>query len=109
MNTQAQKIYDIISNYINGQEVSLCSTDGIPENEKAVILTMEDRNTGWKWKVYEGQVTKYPGGQTTCTMFGRVDGFESELGYFDLQEIIEATIQPSGFSSLFFNGRTMGA
>ena len=93
MNSNAQKMYDEISQFIQSQYAPLYSTDGVREDEKRVILKMYDERTGWRWTVYEGQVTHYSNSTSATTLFGRVQGFEDELGYFDLQEIVEGTMK----------------
>ena len=41
--------------------------------------------TGWRWYITEWDAE-------TGTCFGLVEGFETELGYFDLTELAEATV-----------------
>jgi len=61
------------------------STDGTPENEKPVVFTATHAN-GWKWTAYEAERTEMD--DVLC--FGRVEGFESELGYFSVDEVLDA-------------------
>ena len=107
MNSKAQQIYNELSQHIARQNVPLYSTDGVPPDEKRIILKMHDSRTGWRWTVYEGQINRYFDGMTTTTLFGRVQGFEDEIGYFDLQEIIEGSMAGS-FSHLHWH-KTAGA
>ena len=41
--------------------------------------------TGWRWYITEWDAE-------TGTCFGLVEGFDTELGYFDLTELAEATV-----------------
>ena len=66
------------------------STDGIPENEKPVVFTATHAN-GWTWTAYEAQRCELD--DILC--FGRVDGFESELGYFTVDELLENQVEIS--------------
>ncbi len=63
-------------------------TDGLPENEKAVVFTARHAN-GWKWTCYEAERVELD--DILC--FGRVDGFESELGYFTVDELLENEVE----------------
>jgi len=58
------------------------SQDGIPEAEKQIIAVVESPTMGWKWTIYEADIEG-----DDIFFFGRVDGFESELGYFTLSEL----------------------
>jgi hypothetical protein len=64
------------------------STDGTPENEKPVVFTATHAN-GWKWTAYEAERVELD--DILC--FGRVDGFESELGYFTVDELLENEVE----------------
>ena len=44
---------------------------------------------GWRWYITEWDAE-------TGTCFGLVEGFETELGYFDLTELAEATVFGQG-------------
>jgi len=70
----------------------LYSQDGIPEADKKVLGVVESPTMGWKWTIYEAD----PVEMDDVLMFGRVDGFESELGYFTLSQLEE----PGAFCSL---------
>tara|TARA_R100000008_G_scaffold40816_2_gene23463 strand:- start:3583 stop:3876 length:294 start_codon:yes stop_codon:yes gene_type:complete len=78
---------DIISlhQFVASADAPLYSTDGTPEDEKEVLFRLGHPN-GWVWTAYEAEVDS--DGVITC--FGRVDGFESELGYFTASEVLEA-------------------
>ena len=107
MNSTAQKIYNELSQYIERQNAALASTEHLPTDQKPIILKLHDSRTGWRWTVYEGQITRYFDGLTTTTLFGRVQGFEDEIGYFDLQEIIEGSM--AGSISYLHWHKTAGA
>ena len=64
------------------------STDGTPEEMKAVIATVESPTMNWRWTIYEAEQTE----MDDMLFFGRVDGFESELGYFTLSELMTAGV-----------------
>ena len=60
--------------------------------------------TGWTWYVTEWD-------PETGTCFGLVQGFESELGYFDLTELAEATVfgaVPAVERDLYWRPRAIG-
>ena len=64
------------------------STDGTPEDEKPVVFTAT-HHSGWKWTAYEAERTEMD--DVLC--FGRVEGFESELGYFTVDELLESQVE----------------
>ena len=60
--------------------------------------------TGWRWYVTEWD-------PETGTCFGLVEGFESEIGYFDLTELAEATLfgsVPAVERDLYWEPKTIG-
>lgn len=61
----------------------LMSQDGVPELDKRVLFRLGHSN-GWKWTAYEAEEQD---GDIRC--FGRVDGWESELGYFSVDEVLD--------------------
>ena len=63
--------------------VPVGSTDGTPEAEKKVLGVVESPTMNWTWTIYEAEPTE----MDDVLMFGRVEGFESELGYFTLSEL----------------------
>jgi len=71
------------------------STDGIPEADKKVLGVVESPTMSWKWTIYEAEMVE----MDDVLMFGRVDGFESELGYFTLSQLEE----PGAFCYLVEN------
>tara|TARA_R100000963_G_C4618321_1_gene86577 strand:+ start:343 stop:633 length:291 start_codon:yes stop_codon:yes gene_type:complete len=74
----------------------LYSQDGIPEEKKAVIATVKSPTMGWQWTIYEADGTEF---------FGRVDGFESELGYFTLDDLLtpEAECFVAGYGRVAYH------
>ena len=63
--------------------VPVGSTDGTPEADKKVLGVVESPTMNWTWTIYEAEMVE----MDDVLMFGRVNGFESELGYFTLSEL----------------------
>ena len=63
-------------------DTAVGSTDGTPELEKQVMAKVYSPTMNWTWVIYEASVEG-----EDLLFFGRVDGFESELGYFTLSEL----------------------
>ena len=60
--------------------------------------------TGWRWFITEWD-------PQTGTCFGLVEGFETEIGYFDLTELAEATVfgsVPAVERDLYWQPKTVG-
>ena len=60
--------------------------------------------TGWRWFITEWQAE-------TGLCFGLVEGFEVELGYFDLTELAEVTVfgsVPAVERDLYWQPKTIG-
>ncbi len=60
---------------------------------------------GWRWYVTEWD-------RETGLCFGLVEGFEEELGYFELTELAEATVfggVPAVERDLYWRPKTLGA
>ena len=60
---------------------------------------------GWRWYITEWQAE-------TGLCFGLVEGFETEMGYFDLTELAEATVfgrVPAVERDLHWKPKTLGA
>ena len=60
--------------------------------------------TGWRWFITEWN-------PETGTCFGLVEGFEMEIGYFDLTELAEATVLgsvPAVERDLYWQPKTIG-
>ncbi len=64
--------------------------DAILKNAPAcgVVFTASHAN-GWKWTCYEAERVE----MDDILCFGRVDGFESELGYFTVDELLENEVE----------------
>jgi hypothetical protein len=61
----------------------LCATDGKPKTHKVMIYG----SNGWVWEAYESEVVAgWHGPDIKC--FGLVHGFEEELGYWMMSEIV---------------------
>ena len=59
---------------------------------------------GWRWFITEWEAE-------TGLCFGLVQGFETEIGYFDLTELSEVTVfgsVPAVERDLYWNPRTLG-
>ena len=59
---------------------------------------------GWRWYITEWDAE-------TGTCFGLVEGFETELGYFDLTELAEVTVfgsVPAVERDLYWEPKTLG-
>jgi hypothetical protein len=76
---------DNIREVITRRPVTLGSTDGTPEADKRVLFRLGHAN-GWTWTAYEADEVE----MDDILCFGRVDGFESELGYFSVDEVLDA-------------------
>ena len=76
---------DTIRNLIESSPVPCGSTDGTPETDKPVLFRGIHLGSGWTWTAYEAD----PVEMDDILCFGRVDGFESELGYFSVDELLE--------------------
>ena len=61
----------------------LYTYDGTPADEVPIAVKFFTPDANWTWYVTEGE--KQPGGD--WLFFGLVDGFEKELGYFQLSEL----------------------
>ena len=73
----------IIQDLVDDSDQPLYSQDEIPEADKRVLGVIESPTMNWTWTIYEAEHTH----TDDVLMFGRVDGFESELGYFTLSEL----------------------
>jgi len=62
----------------------LNATDGKPNDEKEIIVKFFTPDAQWTWYVLEGEKEG-----DDWRFFGLVDGFEKELGYFTLNQLLE--------------------
>ena len=65
---------------------SVGSTDGTPEADKKIMAKVYSPTMNWTWTIYEAEKAR-ENTDGDLLFFGRVDGFESELGYFTLSEL----------------------
>jgi len=68
---------------------SVGSTEDIAEADKEVMARLRSNILGWEWIIYEAEIQG-----DDILFFGRVKGWESEVGYFTLEnlEVSEAYI-----------------
>jgi hypothetical protein len=66
---------------------SIYATEDLPVEEKPFCLRLTLSN-GWSYDVYEAEAIDDPA-LVEFRCFGLVRGFETELGYFMLSEIVE--------------------
>jgi len=71
--------------------VALYETEHTPENQKDVLALIVHPTAGWTWYIYEAQPCESQSGDWHC--FGRVNGLESELGYFYADEVLDTGAQ----------------
>ena len=62
----------------------LYATENVEVEDKVALIKFFHPMSSWTWYVVEGGYNKDLG---TWLFFGLVDGFESEWGYFTLQEL----------------------
>ena len=74
-----------IRDIITAQPAPLYSTENVPENDKRVLFTLA-RPGGWMWTAYEADEVE----TDDILCFGRVNGLESEMGYFSVDEVLDA-------------------
>lgn len=76
---------DKIREVITRRPVTLGSSWPTREADKRVLFRLGHAN-GWTWTAYEADEVE----MDDILCFGRVDGFESELGYFSVDEVLDA-------------------
>ena len=64
---------------------ALYSQDGVPEGDKRILFTAVHPGSLWTWTAYEADEAE----MEDILCFGRVEGFESELGYFSVDELVQ--------------------
>ena len=83
----------------------LYANDGADDPDAVVAkVKLFSPYTGWRWYITEWD-------PETGTCFGLVEGFETELGYFDLTELAEATVfgrVPAVERDLHWKPKTLG-
>ncbi|MBI9018761.1 MAG: DUF2958 domain-containing protein [Phycisphaerae bacterium] len=84
----------LLTEEIKAKLPKLYAQDG--KGGKAIVHAKFFMPTGsWSWYVLEGDIIKNDDGSEDALFFGLVDGFEKELGYFNLKEL-EAVKGPLG-------------
>ena len=61
----------------------LYSPDSIPAGEKKILAIVDSLGLGWTWTIYQAE---FDGDNNM--FFGLVNGFEAELGYFTLHDLM---------------------
>ena len=84
----------LLTKAIEAKLPKLYATDG--QNLTPVVVKFFDPTGSWTWYAIEGE--KQEDGD--WLFFGMVDGFEKELGYFTLNELIHAKDNCHGLRSL---------
>ena len=84
---------------------ALYANDGADDPDAVVArVKLFSPYNGWRWYVTEWDAD-------TGTCFGLVEGFETELGYFDLTELSEVTVfgsVPAVERDLYWEPMTLG-
>ena len=84
---------------------ALYANDGADDPDAVVAgVKLFSPYTGWRWYITEWDAE-------TGTCFGLVEGFETELGYFDLAELSEVTVfgsVPAVERDLYWAPQTLG-
>ena len=84
---------------------ALCANENVRDYDSVLApAKLLSPYTGWRWYITEWQAE-------TGLCFGLVEGFESELGYFSLDELAEATVLgtiPAVERDLFWQPKTLG-
>ena len=75
----------LLTKEITDKLPKLYATENIPTDEKKVIFKMFTPTSNWSWFVVEGEQQ-----DGDFMMFGLVQGFETEWGYFSLNELKSA-------------------
>lgn len=86
----------LLTKEIESKLPKLYSTDG--QSVVPVIVKFFDPTGSWTWYAIEGE--KHEDADGGWLFFGMVDGFEKELGYFTLDELMHAKDQCRGLKSL---------
>ena len=85
---------------------ALYTHDGKSAAEVPIVAKFFTPDSNWTWYCTEGE--KQPDGD--WLLYGLVDGFEKELGYFSLNELIQVR-GPLGLPierDMWFDGHTLG-
>jgi hypothetical protein len=86
---------------------ALNATEHIPEGDKVAVVKFFTPWSNWTWYGVEGHVQE----DGEIMFFGRVEGHETELGYFSLREL-ESIRGPFGLKierDMHFEPRALGS
>ena len=85
---------------------ALYANDDVQDYDSVLpLVKLFSPYNGWRWYITEWD-------RETGLCFGLVEGFETEMGYFDLTELAEATIfggVPAVERDLHWKPKTLGA
>ena len=101
----ARRGHQLITRTLAEQIPALGAHDGITDLDAVLVpAKLFSPYTGWRWYVTEWDAR-------TGRCFGLVQGFETELGSFDLTELSEATVLggvPAVERDLYWTPKTLG-
>ena len=84
---------------------ALYANEGVTDYDDVLaVVKLFSPYSNWTWYITEWQAE-------TGTCFGLVEGFETEIGYFDLTELAEATVfgsVPAVERDLYWQPKTIG-
>ena len=91
----------LLTKEIRGKIPKIKATDGVPLEEKVVVVKFFDPTGSWTWYAVEGEaVLDDAGNEVDYEFFGLVDGLEKEWGYWTLNQLKEAKRGIKGLQSL---------
>ena len=101
----ARRGHQLMTRTLAAQIPALGANDNVADpGELLVPAKLFSPYTGWRW-----YITEWDGQTGRC--FGLVQGFETELGSFDLTELAEATVLgavPAVERDLYWTPKTLG-
>ena len=101
----ARRGHQLITRTLAEQIPPLGANDNVADpGDVLVPAKLFSPYTGWRWYIAEWDAR-------TGRCFGLVQGFETELGSFDLTELAEATVLggvPAVERDLYWNPKTLG-
>ena len=104
-NHSGRRRHKLITKELADNIPPLYANDGADDPDAVVARAkLFSPYTGWRWYITEWDAE-------TGTCFGLVEGFETELGYFDLTELAEATVfgrVPAVERDLHWEPKTLG-
>lgn len=81
--SEASRGHSLMTKALAKQIPGLGETDGLPSTDRTVFVKLFSPYNNWTWYILE-----YDPDTQEC--FGLVKGFETEFGYFSLNELEEA-------------------